>query len=110
MFTAPPLVALVTPARGGRAPPSLVLVAEMGGGGGGQPVKLQLGPLLPELMPLATLIAALPAWSFTSTSVSENVPPPVQARCVPGMLERIRILLASPQAGPPPLNWIVPPF
>src|SRR5262245_23605997 len=70
-FTVPPLVAFVIASRSEPAPLSPVLLTEMGGGGGGQPVKLQLGPLLPELTPPATLIAALPAWSFTSTSVIE---------------------------------------
>ena len=76
----------------------------------GQTVNVQFAPLLPESEPLSTATGAVPAWSRTSTSASENVPAPDHEGCTPAADERSRIESASPHAAPPPLRLIVPSF
>src|SRR4029079_1371917 len=71
---------------------------------------IQFAPLLPLLVLLVAVMMAVPAWSFTSTSVMLNVPAPDQERCVPFTEERIRMSSVPGQLAPLPLSVIVPAF
>src|SRR6185295_16058130 len=73
-------------------------------------VMFQLPPLLPELVLWKAVIAAVPAWSWTSMSEKSNTPNPDHERWVPGTDERNRMLSASPHAEVTPLIWMVPAF